>query len=99
MIQQSGYWHPGSGQDIDCEDDFSTAAGSTATKSSTHLCNNIEINEGLTNILITFQSRPYTLCCENVAHMLGFWNEAKPCGVLSMRKSQLGATANNADVA
>ena len=55
MIQQSGYWHPGSGQDIDCEDDFSTAAGSTATKSSTHLCN-IEINERLINSSITVSS-------------------------------------------
>ena len=28
---QSGYWHPGSEQEIDCEEDFSTAAISTAS--------------------------------------------------------------------
>ena len=49
------HWHPGSDQQIGGKDDFSTAAGSTATKSSTHLCN-IDINDGLTKLLITFQS-------------------------------------------
>ena len=54
FIIGSDYWHTGSEQEIECKDDFSTAAVSTATKYNTHLCN-IEINDGLTNISVTFR--------------------------------------------
>ena len=38
IFYQSGYWHPGTEQEIECKDVFSTVAVSTDTKSITCLC-------------------------------------------------------------